>query len=37
MSQVKTAIIQKKFLEDKVKKGELGVKTGKGFYDYKEK
>ena len=24
----------KKFLEEKVKKGELGVKSGKGFYDY---
>ena len=25
----------KKFLEEKVKKGELGVKSGKGFYDYR--
>jgi len=25
----------KTFIEEKVKKGELGVKTGKGFYDYK--
>jgi len=24
----------KEFLEEKVKKGELGVKSGKGFYDY---
>ena len=24
----------KDFLEEKVKKGELGVKSGKGFYDY---
>ncbi len=26
----------KTFIEEKVKKGELGVKTGKGFYDYKK-
>jgi len=25
----------KTFIEEKVKKGDLGVKTGKGFYDYK--
>jgi 3-hydroxybutyryl-CoA dehydrogenase len=26
----------KKFLEEKVMKGDLGVKTGKGFYEYKK-
>ncbi len=26
----------KKFLEEKVKNGDLGVKTGKGFYEYKK-
>jgi len=26
----------KKFLKDKVLKGDLGVKTGKGFYEYKK-
>ena len=25
----------KKFIEDKVKEGNLGVKSGKGFYEYK--
>jgi 3-hydroxybutyryl-CoA dehydrogenase len=26
----------KKFLEEKVLNGDLGVKTGKGFYQYKK-
>jgi len=26
----------KKFLKDKILKGDLGVKTGKGFYEYKK-
>ena len=26
----------KKFLEERVLKGDLGVKTGKGFYEYKK-
>ena len=26
----------KKFLEEKVMNGDLGVKTGKGFYEYKK-